>query len=379
MGDATLVRLSRDILALRSMAQSVVAPLRLRVESAPVLQAVNLIAAALGVRPFEAFMGDRPLNAFERVAESRLALDEDRCSALGAWTSAPGAMDALAREARSGMIEDAFERSEIPTGDGCALHAYVGGNTAGATVVIVAACGMPIALSEKWIRALAEHYRVVTWETRGLFGETLDFDAARHDVGAQAGDLSTVMDYFGVERAHLMGLCGGAVVAISAAAERPDRFPSLSLWYGDYHLGEGTPKTKHQRDLVQLMAMARGSRKQAASLQKLFADPAMLANVRNDVAHLVLYPYLNGELLYRYSRLNGAIMETDIQPLLERVTAPTLVVTSEDDSTAHPEGSRRVAAGLRAARLHVDAHGDHLSLFDAGPERTVLAQTFIDA
>jgi predicted alpha/beta hydrolase family esterase len=54
-----------------------------------------------------------------------------------------------------------------------------------------------------------------------------------------------------------------------------------------------------------------------------------------------------------------------------------LVVTSEDDSTAHPDGSMRVAKGIPNAILHVERHGDHLSLFDAQPHITALAARFI--
>jgi pimeloyl-ACP methyl ester carboxylesterase len=54
-----------------------------------------------------------------------------------------------------------------------------------------------------------------------------------------------------------------------------------------------------------------------------------------------------------------------------------LVVTSEDDSTAHPDGSMRVAKGIPNAILHVEPHGDHLSLFDAQPHITALAARFI--
>ncbi len=56
-------------------------------------------------------------------------------------------------------------------------------------------------------------------------------------------------------------------------------------------------------------------------------------------------------------------MQTNVSSLLSQVTQTSLVVTSNDDNTAHPAGSRFVAERLPNARLQMEKHGDHLSLF----------------
>jgi pimeloyl-ACP methyl ester carboxylesterase len=226
---------------------------------------------------------------------------------------------------------------------------------------------MPAILCEAWMRSLARDHFVVTWETRALFGDIGSaeaFDRLGHDVTAQTGDLIAVMDHHELASAHIMGLCGGAVLALQAAATRPQRVSSLSLWHGDYELGAGCPKTPHQHNLKLLMAMAKESREDAAAINAALRATAMAA-VPIEVAHLVLYPYLNAELFYRYCALTEAIMGTDVTALLATVHQPTLVVTSEDDTTAHPAGSHRVAASLPRAVLRVEPHGDHISVFGA--------------
>jgi pimeloyl-ACP methyl ester carboxylesterase len=151
---------------------------------------------------------------------------------------------------------------------------------------------------------------------------------------------------------------------------------SLSLWHGDFELGPSCPVTKHQKDLKAFMRAAAAGRRQAEQLHRLFSQNT-LKNFREDVAHLVLYPYANPELLYRYARSNGNIMETDVTALLEKVPHPAVVVTSHDDTTTHPEGSRRAAALLPGAELQMIAHGDHLSLFNAGAEVAEIAKSFL--
>jgi pimeloyl-ACP methyl ester carboxylesterase len=235
---------------------------------------------------------------------------------------------------------------------------------------------MPVELCEPWMRRLAEEHLVVTWESRGLFAATEGFDGLAHDTAAQAADLFAVMDHFGVAGGHLMGMCGGVTIALTAAAIDPERVTSLSLWYGDYNLGPASPRTTHQRDLVDFLAMAGEDRTTAAALRTVFCR-SLLSGPVPDLAHLSLYPYAGDELLFRYAKLAGSLMDTDVRPLLDRIAQPALVVTSEDDTKAHPAGSRLAAAGLANATLHVEPHGDHITLFHADPGVTELAARFI--
>jgi 3-oxoadipate enol-lactonase len=52
-------------------------------------------------------------------------------------------------------------------------------------------------------------------------------------------------------------------------------------------------------------------------------------------------------------------------------------VTSHDDQTAHPQGSRQVADGLRNALLRVEPRGDHSTLFQADSTMMQVAVDFI--
>ncbi|GAA3452381.1 alpha/beta fold hydrolase [Dactylosporangium matsuzakiense] len=279
--------------------------------------------------------------------------------------------------AGAGAAVDGFlaSRTEVRTADGVTLRTYAAGDPGRPAIILASACGMPAQLCEPWMRHLAGTHYVITWETRGLFDprcSDADFDTLACDLSAQADDLLAVMDHYGLPDAHLMGLCGGAVIALQAAERAPRRVSSLSLWHGDFS-GTPGPTTTHQDNLKALMAMAATSRDDAAAINGALAQTA-LAAVPADVAHLVVYPYVTAELFYRYCLLTGATMTTDITALVPGVRQPVLVITSGDDHTAHPGGSHRIADALPAATLRVEPHGDHISVFGAGPRlRQILA------
>lgn len=339
---------------------------------------LDRVAARLGVPQLEARPGlaMADLDVFERAVSHRLghALDGEPAPEVPAESL--GEVDEVADETLRGVVPGNCARAEVCSFDGALLRAYALGEPRDRAVVIASACGGPVELSEPWMRRLAQEHFVVTWESRGLFGEAEGFDGLAHDLAAQAGDLVAVMDHFGVAGGHLMGLCGGAMIVLAAAAARPERATSLSLWYGDYELGRDCPKTAYQKDLKDFLSMSAEDRTIAASLRGVFCR-SLLSTPLPDLAHLTLYPYANDELLFRYARLSGGIMEKDVTPLLGRVVQPALVVTSRDDTKAHPEGSRLVAAGLANSTLHVEPHGDHITLFHAEPAITELAARFI--
>jgi pimeloyl-ACP methyl ester carboxylesterase len=311
------------------------------------------------------------LQVFERVVSNRLALAELADSV----TAMPGALlktvDRVAAETLAASFDVFFQKESIVSFDGVPLNVYSAGPS-GVAVVLVPACGMPAALAESWMRFLARDCRVLAWESRGLFGAAGHHGDYAVDTEAQAADLFTLMDHYNVHNAHVVGLCGGAVIALAAAASEPDRISSLSLWHGAYEFASGSPRTKFQNDLIELMTIAAHSRAAARSVQTAFCQVA-LTNTPAEVAHLVLYPYANPELFYRYCRLNGTLARTDVEQYLTKVKQPALVVTSQDDETAHPQGSRQVASGLQNARLWVEPHGDHSTLFHASTLMQVAA------
>ena len=285
--------------------------------------------------------------------------------------------DASVRRAAAQAHARAPRLARVGTADGQVLDAFTAGDPSRPAVMLVPPCGMPVELSHRWLRVLGEEHFVGTWQSRGLFAlDGPDADMA-FGVPTQADDLLAVMDALELRSCHLMGLCGGAVIAIDALRRHPERFGSVSLWHGDYDFGASSMKTDHQRDVQALMEMGAASLGQATAYQKLMHRPAALARIPEQVAPLVLYPYASPELFHHYCRLNFAIMSYDMTDLLGDIQHPTLVVTSRTDTTAHPAGSHRVARELPHAELVEEPTGDHLSVFDTSARLTELAVGFM--
>lgn len=290
-------------------------------------------------------------------------------------------------EASSAVIQQ-FDFSAAPRGiatsslitrDGVLLNTYASANRRLPPIVLALPCGLPFELCQEWFQLLGERYFVMAWETRGLFGACIDFDRLAVDTEAQVADLFAVMDHFGHASAHLMGICGGAVIALGAAATHSERVRSLSLWHGDYSLADDALRTPHQRNFEWLMEAAATDRDEARDLQTLFVDQATLVTTPQAIAHVALYPYVNAELFYRYARLNDALNKTALLSILGQVSVPTLVVAGDSDQTTHIDGSRHVAQAIEGAHLHIEENGSHLAFFEHASRSCATAFHFMDS
>ncbi len=291
----------------------------------------------------------------------------------------PSATAAAAR--RCADEEDAgHERHVVRTTDGAEVAAVAAGPRDAPCVLVSPPPGLSLRLSLPWLRALGSRYRCVVPQSRGTSGPLGDpggFDRQDPDLADQVSDLLAVMDALSTGPVHVMGVCGGSGPALAATSRRPDRITSVSVWHPDLDLGGEAEQTDHQMNLRALVDLAGESRDTADWLRtKIVSGP--MTGVPEGIGPLVVRPYATAELFYRYARLTAATVHWDCRPTARRLGVPCLVVTTEDDATTHPSGSRRLAEIAPRTELVVGRHGDHLDAFRAGAEQVGCLVSFLE-
>lgn len=126
---------------------------------------IDRLACELGVRAPQVVTDPSGLVAAELAISNRLGLAAllDRSSSVGDVSDALVA--ATVRQTRHGL--PALTVTATP--DGSTLRCYDVGPPAGPVVVLVSACGMPVGLLRRWMIGLSDRFRVLTWESRGMF------------------------------------------------------------------------------------------------------------------------------------------------------------------------------------------------------------------
>ncbi|WP_156168842.1 alpha/beta hydrolase family protein [Kordia jejudonensis] len=258
--------------------------------------------------------------------------------------------------------------------DNTSLPVYTYGDEKKPTILLVLPCGMPWVIGQAWMQFLGENYHVITWETRNLFTEVTP-NITNFDVKAQSEDMVAIVRHFDKENVHIFGMCGGAILTMQSLTSYPSLFTSASVWHGDYNWRDNSILTIHQKNIKSTMMMAYGSLEEAEGIRELICTPRTIKTLAPHLGCIMMYPFIDDKLLYTYSKINENIMAYDSNMVADDIQQKVLVVTSEEDTTAHPGGSLRLNERLKHKVFYQRKKGDHASLFDAPKE---LQQVFAD-
>jgi pimeloyl-ACP methyl ester carboxylesterase len=208
---------------------------------------------------------------------------------------------------------------------------------------------------------LAERHRVIAFDNRGA-GQT---DAPDHPytTAMMAADTLRLMDALGIDRAHVVGVSMGGMIAQELALAAPQRVRTLhigcSLARPDAHLRAllstwRTVRTRLPLDLA-LRAVALW----------LFAPETW--NERPEFVETLLQTALANPYVQTttgFIRQTEAVEAHDTVDRLRRIECPTLVSVAEDDILVPPRFSRVLAAGIPGAELRLIPGAGHVYFWE---------------
>lgn len=221
---------------------------------------------------------------------------------------------------------------------------------------------------------LAEQLFVVTFDCRGM-GQSEKRDEP-FTVSDEVGDILSVMDAAGIERAAVYGRSRGGMLAQELALTAPERVSALIL-SGTSHRGPTaigsteivnramnfTPDmTREQIFETQNVAMASPGWKQR--------DPEAFAEVMR--IDLEAPPRR-----FAVVRQQEAISAWSSFDRLGQIRRPTLVICGADDGMVPPENSRQIAARVPGAKLELIPQCGHLPMLEKPREVAELVLRFL--
>ncbi|MGW0843294.1 alpha/beta fold hydrolase [Streptomyces sp. NPDC002787] len=96
-------------------------------------------------------------------------------------------------------------------------------------LLIMGAQASGLAWPDGLVDALATRHRVIRYDHRDTGRSTWSFDEDPYPVTELAEDAVRVLDHLGIERAHVVGMSLGGMLAQLLVADRPDRLLSATL------------------------------------------------------------------------------------------------------------------------------------------------------
>jgi proline iminopeptidase len=232
------------------------------------------------------------------------------------------------------------------------------------------------------VGGLDEELELVKLDPRGTGASDRPADPRAYTIDDYADDVEELRAHLGQDRINLLGHSHGGVVAVEYAARHPERVDRLILastlvrfapeqesameaamaarrdepWYADAAAALEAEQAGNFATDEELGELA--MREQPFYFAHYGdAERAYLEMLRADVPNADTLRFFNHEIFPTF----------DLRPKLERITAPTLVITGEEDFITGPVCANEIAAGIPDAEKVILPGIGHF-LFVEGPE-----------
>jgi pimeloyl-ACP methyl ester carboxylesterase len=223
---------------------------------------------------------------------------------------------------------------------------------------------------QRQIPDLASHFDTITFDNRGVGAS--DKPDEPYSIELFARDTLGLMDALGIERAHVLGVSQGGMTALQMALDAPERIDKLVLCATTH----GGPHVVYpDMEVIQFLAQRSGPPDERfqkgfeLSFSEVFlaSDPPALQGIREQLLE-------NRQPDYAYQRQAMAPISFNVEPRLEEVEQPALVISGSADRVVPCENSERLADKLPNAQLEILDGAGHLGFIEQ-PEtfnRTVI-------
>lgn len=212
-------------------------------------------------------------------------------------------------------------------------------------------------------------FRVISPSRFGYLGSDFPADASSE---AQADALAALLDALGLDRVPVLGGSAGALSAIQFAIRHPARCAGLVAIVPATFVPGRKPMRPTKLGAA-IMEYALGSDFLFWAGMELAEDPLFATLLATDPALIHAAPaaeqarvraILRGILPVSAKRrglLNDAALAGNPKPMdLDRITAPTLAISVEDDRFGTAEAARHIAAQVQGAKLVIYPTGGHV-------------------
>ncbi len=251
-----------------------------------------------------------------------------------------------------------MKRLSVPTPNGPVSGIEVG---QGPPVVLLSGLGSTHRIWGELPVAMARRARVIAIDNRGVGGSRA---GAGFTLQGAAEDLLAVLDELAIERASLLGVSMGGLIALATALARPEQIERLVLCSCAPQLsGHGRRIMALLRDLLYYLPGERA----AADLMTLAYGPWYHEQFPAFVTQsATLYGIDEDDRQGALSQVEHLLLGWDLRRQLAELRMPALVVAGQRDPIVAPEETEELARLLPFAELLEIPNAAHSVLAEGG-------------
>ncbi len=227
----------------------------------------------------------------------------------------------------------------------------------GTPVLLIMGLGYTSAMWHRTRPALAQRYRTVAFDNRGV--GLSDVPPGPYSIATMALDAAAVLDAAVVSSAHIFGISMGGMIAQEFALQYPARTRSLILGC----TSPGGPSAVRAKSNVTDVLLVRGmtlEQAREAILPYMYDAVTPREKIEEDVSLRQRWlPSPEGYM----AQLQG-IRAWEGYSRIDQITVPTLVIHGKSDALVPPGNGELIAGRIPGAKLVLIEHASHMFLTD---------------
>jgi pimeloyl-ACP methyl ester carboxylesterase len=246
---------------------------------------------------------------------------------------------------------------------------------AGEPLVLVPGFGTGAWIWYRQMPALAERFRVITFDPRGV-ARSGSADGPL-TIRTFADDIAALLEELKVGSAHVLGASFGGFVAQEFALAYPERTCRLILCCTSHGGPRHVPPSA---ETLAALASTKGLNTEERVRENLLLafSPGFVAEQPEEVERVIALRAENNVPEPEYLRQLQAAMAFDTEARLSEINAPTLVITGDADVIVPMKNSLNLSARIHGSTLRVVVGGSHTFFIERPAEFNRAVIEFIE-
>lgn len=233
------------------------------------------------------------------------------------------------------------------TVNGIKIHYIIKGQ--GEPLVLIGGFDSPL---QTWARQTAvfkKYFKVITFDARGTGRSSKP--SGPYSVAVMAEDVIKLMDLLNIEKAHIVGVSLGGLVAQEIAIQYPQRVEKLVLGTTFAYISAASGPTP---DMYRIMNLP--------FFRMLDAMAGLMLNRKWYRTLLLPIAYAKNRLAHRAAILGKreAANNFDLSQSLSGILSPTLILTGKADRVILPSSSEILKSLIPGSKLVMVENGSHM-------------------
>ena len=244
----------------------------------------------------------------------------------------------------------------------------------GESLILIPGFGVGMWIWFKQVSKFAEHFRVITFDPRGIARSDGGNDFA--SMGLLAEDVAELLRSLEVERAHIIGASFGGFVAQEFALAHPQMTRTLTLCCTSYGgAGHVPPSAETLAALASTKGLNTAERVRENLL--LAFSPEYAAVEPKEIERVIELREANFVPEHVYLHQLQAAVAFDAAERVRGIKSPTLVITGDADTIVPMQNSLNLAARIPGAALRIVSGGSHTFFIEKADEFNQAVVEFI--